>query len=191
MSTQPTPPSAADHSAITAPGPLHLRMASPDDGALLHAIIRDAGGLDVNSPYCYHLLARHTGDTCIIAERAGDALGCVTGYRLPNNPGTLFVWQVAVLATARGQGIGQTMLVTLAQSLMAAGLQAVQATVAPENTASRRMFAALARHLDAAIDYSPWLHPQDFPEPGHAAEELLQIGPLSGAAATSPQHLNQ
>lgn len=162
---------------------LTMRTPSVVDGAQLWTLIRAIPGLDLNSPYCYFLLAEHFADTCVLADWAGEFAGAVVAYRKPSDPRTLFVWQVAVPAAYRGRGIGRAMLEHL---VAAVAPVRVEATVAPSNEASRRMFRSLARAWDAAAEFRPWLAPDHFPEPGHEAEELLRIGPLTHPRAGAP-----
>ncbi|MDX5310866.1 MAG: GNAT family N-acetyltransferase, partial [Rhodococcus sp. (in: high G+C Gram-positive bacteria)] len=77
-------------------------------------IARDSKVLDVNSSYAYVLWCRDFAATSVVAT-AGDheAVGFVSGYRRPEAPDTLFVWQVAVDQDQRGRGVAGRMLDSL------------------------------------------------------------------------------
>ncbi|MCV7384026.1 GNAT family N-acetyltransferase [Mycolicibacter longobardus] len=103
--------------------------------------------------------------------------GFVTGYRRPDQPETLMVWQVAVNAAHRGAGLAGRMLDHLATTLVPEGVTHLETSITPDNTASRRLFGAFARRWDAALECSELFGGGLFPE-SHLAEELFRIGPL-------------
>lgn len=144
------------------------------DGRALWRIARDSGTLDLNSPYSYVLWCRDFAATSVVARAAAGPCGFVTGYARPDEPGTLFVWQVAVDASQRGNGLARRMLDHLADR----GCRFVEATVTPENTASDRLFASFARARGAELQRTPLLGADLFPG-DHEPEVLYRIGPLS------------
>jgi diaminobutyrate acetyltransferase len=151
-----------------------LRPLGPADGPAIHRLVEDGGGLDVNSPYAYVLGARLFGGTSVIAEDADGPEGFVLGLAPPTDPTTLFVWQVGVAPGARGRGLGLTMLRWLVHEVAPAHLEA---TVTPSNTASQRLFRALARDLGVPLETSRWA---DRTELGGAEpEDLHRIGPIT------------
>lgn len=167
-------------------GELALRPPSPDDGATLWRIAREVG-LDRNSPYKYLIFCRDFADTSVVAVDRDEPVGFVTGYRRPADPGTLFVWQVGVVAAARGRRIASVMLDDLAGRHLAAavapagrpvsGARHLEATVTPDNEASMRLFTAFAERHRAPLERSVLFPAALFPE-GHGDEVLLRIGPL-------------
>jgi diaminobutyrate acetyltransferase len=154
-----------------------LRHLDAGDGARLHRAVRDGGGLDVNSPYAYELAARTFPDTSVLAEGTDGVAGFVIGLTPPRDPGTLFVWQVGVATAGRGRGLGGQMLRWLVARVRPTHLEA---TVAPSNAASRRLFAAVAEDLGAPLEVAPWASATDLG--GDQDEDLHRIGPLVVAA---------
>ncbi len=156
-----------------------LREPTPADGRAVHQLVVDTGVLDVNSVYAYCALFRHFPDTCVVATGASESPastdGFVTGHRIVARPDTLFVWQVGVAEAARGQGLATRMLTHLVQST---GVDFIETTVTPDNTASRTLFRRLAESLGADCTVGPCLTPEHLGE-GHAPEELFRIGPFS------------
>lgn len=163
-----------------------LRKPSRQDGAAVWELIKQAGTLDLNSAYCYVMLCDHFRDTCVLAEdAAGEAAGFVSAYRIPGRPDTLFVWQIAVAASHRGQGMALALLEQLrkqaAEEHGAAGIRFIETTVSPSNIASRRLMAAFAAHNNCGIEelpgkgYAAGLFPD-----GHAHEDepVLRLGPF-------------
>ncbi|MTV25745.1 diaminobutyrate acetyltransferase [Nitriliruptoraceae bacterium ZYF776] len=155
---------------------LVLRHPTLQDGAALYELVRDGGGLDRNSPYAYLLLADRFSATSLVAEEAGGTAGFIAGLPLPEDPGTLFVWQIGVAPSHRGRGLGRRMLVDLAQR---SGARYLEASVTPSNTASRRLFRGFARELGVPCHESAWLEAGHFPAgEDHEPEDRFRIGPL-------------
>jgi L-2,4-diaminobutyric acid acetyltransferase len=142
-------------------------------------LVRDHGGLELNTGYAYVVLAEDHAATSLVATDAADVLrGFVLGYRPPTRPDVLFVWQVGVDPAVRGQGVGRRMLRRLVDDNRDRGVTHLEATVTPTNDASRRLFRSVARELDTACEVRAHLTPDLFPGTGHEAEELFRIGPV-------------
>ena len=180
--------SMGKHTAAPALGSLfEFRKPAAKDGIGIHGLVDRSKPLDVNSVYAYLILCEHFSETCVVAQRAdadpqSPLSGFVSAYRLPQRPDTLFVWQVAVDASARGQGLAIQML----QSLLARpGLQDVrwiETTINPSNQASIGLFQRLAQERSVPIEnqmiYPAAWFAQANPESAHEAEYLYRLGPL-------------
>lgn len=153
-----------------------FRRPEVSDGIEMWRIARDSKVLDLNSGYTYALWCRDFAQTSIVATGAdGAPVGFVTGYRRPDDPDTLFVWQVAVDANQRGRGIAARMLDDLLDRVHAEGVRRMETTVSPDNDASIAMFTALAARRGRRLTRTPLFAPTDFPE-SHLAEDLYTIG---------------
>lgn len=141
---------------------------------------RDSGSLDLNSSYAYLLWCRDFAATSIVAEVGGEIAGFVTGYRRPERPDTLVVWQVAVHESQRGQGIAGSMLSELvdrlAGELGVGSVDRMETTITPDNDASIALFTSFATGRACQMEQIPLFHPADFPD-GHDTEVLFRIGP--------------
>ncbi|MCD2126397.1 diaminobutyrate acetyltransferase [Rhodococcus ruber] len=170
-----TPPTAPAET-VNAPAEPNFRAPRISDGIRMWQIARDSKVLDVNSSYAYVLWCRDFAATSVVAT-AGDheAVGFVSGYRRPEAPDTLFVWQVAVDQDQRGRGVAGRMLDSLWDRLTDAGVTRLETTVSPDNEASIAMFTALARRRGLRITRSELFTPSDFPD-SHMAEDLYTIG---------------
>ncbi|MER7557728.1 diaminobutyrate--2-oxoglutarate transaminase [Nocardioides sp. NPDC126508] len=156
---------------------------SPDleDGQHLWRMARESRVLDVNTSYAYLLWARDFAATSIVATVDDDPGGFVIGYRRPDEPETLMIWQVAVDERHRGQGLARRMLDELVDSL--SGEQAVrrlETTITEDNSASIALFTSFANARSAPIERTPLFEAEMFPD-GHDAELLFRIGPFSTA----------
>jgi L-2,4-diaminobutyric acid acetyltransferase len=160
---------------VTTPAPT-VRRPTIADGARMWRIASDSGELDVNTPYAYALLARDFHDTCRVAKVADETVGFVTGYRRPEAPTTLFVWQIAVDPAFRGRNIGGLLLDALVRDLV--DVVAVETTVTESNDSSRRLFGKFADRHGAELSESALFTAGDFPD-AHEAEPLLTISGLA------------
>jgi L-2,4-diaminobutyric acid acetyltransferase len=168
----------ATHDAIRTRGP------RATDGRAVHALVREAGGLERNTGYAYVLLCDHFADTGVVAERDGRLVGFVAAYRPPSDPDAVFVWQVGVHPSARGQGLGRRLLDAVLQRPGSRGARFLTATVAPSNAASRRLFQGFARRRGAPFTWSDGYAAHLFAG-GHEPEPLIRIGPMTDAPETS------
>ena len=141
-------------------------------------IARDSKVLDLNSSYSYLLLSKQFSRTCVVAEHDGQVVGFATAYRLPDDPSVLFLWQVAVDASARGQGLALSLMKWLLSQDVCRDVTAFETTVTPSNAPSTALFHALTRELQSSLDISPYFGEDDFPDAGHEAENLFHIGPF-------------
>jgi len=151
---------------------------SAADAPEVHALISRCKPLDLNSTYAYLLLCHHFADTCVAARRGRDLVGFISGYMLPTDLRTFFVWQVAVDPEARGARLGAQMLRHLLARDAASEIRYLETTVSPSNTASRRMFQRFADLIDAPIDEQMLFDRDAFGYEDHEEEVLLKIGPL-------------
>jgi L-2,4-diaminobutyric acid acetyltransferase len=149
------------------------------DAPAVTRLIRDSGNLDVNSHYAHLLLCHHFHGTCMVAARGSELIGFVSAYRPPEDPGVLFVWQIAVASSARGAGVAGGMLDQLVQRASGGRVHFVEATITASNAASIRLFTGFARRQGVAI-----AHRRLFPVElfhgveQHESEDLFRIGPL-------------
>lgn len=144
----------------------------------LHTLVRDCPPLDTNSSYCNLLQCSHFQDTSIAATCDGEVLGSVTGYRIPDRPDTLFIWQVAVHPKARGQGLARRMLCKLHDRLSKLGVRFIETSITPDNTASWRLFTGFATEQEAEMQRSVMFEQSLHFQNAHDTEYLLRIGPL-------------
>jgi len=162
---------------ITLQSKITLRKPIDTDGSLVHSLIQRCKPLDINSMYCNLLQCTHFAETSVLAECDGRMLGFVSGYRLPQQPDTLFVWQVAVDAAARGQGLASRMLMQLLQR-HADDIHHLHTTITPGNEASWSTFRRLAQRLDAPLNTSAMFEHERHFGGAHDSESLVHIGPF-------------
>lgn len=152
-----------------------LRLPELADGKPVHELIARCPPLDLNSSYNYFLLCSHFRQTCVIAESNGEIGGFLSAYLLPESPGTLFVWQVAVDESMRGTGLAGRMLDELLARPACRGVKRIETTIAPGNAPSRRVFERLAERLGGHTGETTFLEARHFGKEGHDEERLIHI----------------
>jgi diaminobutyrate acetyltransferase len=140
-------------------------------------IARDSQALDLNASYAYLLWCRDFAATSVVATVEDTPVGFVTGYRRPEQPGTLMVWQVAVDEAHRGRRIAHRMLDWLVDQSERRVLS-LETTITPDNEASIGLFSQFAESRGANVMRQPFFDSSLFPD-GHESELLFRIGPLS------------
>lgn len=140
---------------------LCLRKPRTTDGSDIWALVKSCKPLDENSMYCNLVQAEHFRDTCVVAEMDGEIVGWISGHMIPDR-NTLFVWQVAVSAQARGMGLGKKMLLDLIERDACDDATKLATTITRDNDASWALFRSFARAiggtLDAAAHYESEAH---------------------------------
>lgn len=157
---------------------LRLRKPEPTDGTAVWQLIADCPPLDQNSVYCNLLQCSDFADTCIVAERDGDLVGWISGYRPPAEPETLFIWQVAVHKKARGLGLAGRMLTGLLDRPDCDGVEQLKTTITPDNDGSFALFRSFAKRVDAPFRESKGFEKDRHFDGLHDSERLITIGPI-------------
>lgn len=159
-----------------------FRKPKTADGKYLWELARASKTLDLNSPYHYLILCRHFHHTCMIAEQKGVVVGFVTAYIPPEFQDTLFIWQVAVAEQARGKKLGLNLITRLFNQVNQHTITRIASTITPSNTASVRLFTAVARELGASHEFKEeFFGAKDFGPNAHEPEMLFRIGPVTPA----------
>lgn len=149
------------------------------DGHRMWEIARDTGVLDLNSTYAYVLWAREFSRSSVVVEVDGTVVGFVTGFIRPEEPDTVFVWQVGVEANQRGKRLAARLINALFE-LCGPAIVRLRTTISPDNEASQKLFSSVARDRGMQLRTEAYLAAADLGE-GHEPEDLYTI-----AAANDP-----
>lgn len=175
---------------MTTPAPTDaftLRPPRAADGRAVHDLIARCPPLDPNSLYCNLLQCTHFAATCVVAEAGSRIVGFVSGYRIPRptpNRSTdgvddaLFIWQVAIDSTVRGQGLGKRMLTHLLERPDLVDSAELHTTITPSNRASWALFESFARDRGATLNRQVLFDRDAHLDGSHESEVLVRIGPL-------------
>ncbi|MGF6861793.1 L-2,4-diaminobutyric acid acetyltransferase [Rhodobacteraceae bacterium MBR-64] len=152
-----------------------LRRPRREDGAAIWGLIRACKPLDENSMYCNLIQCDHFAETCIVAEMDGRIVGWISGYIVPDDPQTLFVWQVAVAEAARGQGLGRRMLNGILERDVCDPVRRLQTTITHDNAASWALFASFAKRAQGSLDSAPHFERRAHFDGHHGTEHMVTI----------------
>ena len=155
-----------------------FRKPVATDGSVVAALIAACPPLDPNSAYCNLLQCTDFADSCIIAERAGEVVGWVSGYCPPAAPENFFVWQVAVSSAVRGQRLGGRMIEALLARPEQSGVAYLTTTVTEDNRASWGLFEGLAHRWNATLEKTARFEREAHFAGAHDTEWQARIGPL-------------
>jgi L-2,4-diaminobutyric acid acetyltransferase len=168
-------PAESSDVAVRAGGEVSIGRPEVADGVSCWRLAEASRVLDVNSRYAYLLWFRDFAATSVVARSGDGVVGFVTGYRRPDEPGTLVVWQVAVDEVVRGRGVAGAMLDTLFAGVP--DVDHLETTITPDNEGSVALFTGFARKRDAGVRRSE-LFGSDLLGDGHEPEVLFRIGPI-------------
>ncbi len=152
-----------------------LRMPEATDGAAIWELVRACKPLDENSMYCNLIQCDHFADTCVLAELDGEVVGWVSGYVMPNDPETLFVWQVAVSEKARGMGLGSLMLQEALNREASETVRRIQTTITSDNDASWALFRKFADEKGTRLDAQAYYQKDEHFNGQSKTENLVTI----------------
>lgn len=155
-----------------------IRPPTMRDGVAVHDLIRACPPLDINSLYCNLIQCTHFASTCAIAIDAADGesvIGWLSAHRPPAEPETLFVWQVAVAASARRTGLAHDLLDDILARAACRGVVRVGASVTASNVASLGYFESFARSRGSHVQLAPWLDESEVFQSRHDSEWSVRI----------------
>lgn len=169
----------------TIPTSILLRKPDNTDGAAVWSLIKECRPLDVNSMYCNLIQCEHFGQTCVLAEHGGDVVGWISAHLIPDDPRTLFVWQVAVSEKARGQGLGQRMLRELIGREACAGVRQIKTTITKDNAASWALFSRFAEREGVGMQSEAHFQHDEHFACQHDTEHMVTITLGNGLSAAA------
>lgn len=157
---------------------LTLRHPRATDGFPLNQLVAACPPLDTNSVYCNLLQCQHFADTSVAALVDNRLVGFISAYLLPNDPETLFIWQVVVHEKFRGQGLAKRMMNWLVAQRGSSSARHLITSITPDNRASWMLFESLARDWHTQPVKDMLFERERHFSGQHDDEYLLRISPL-------------
>jgi len=108
----------------------------------------------------------------------GEMVGFISAYCPPNEPETLFVWQVVVAESVRGSGLAKQMLNWLIDQPSTEKATRLATTITLGNAASWALFESFARDCGVIPAKSLLFQKERHFANQHDDEYLLRIDPL-------------
>lgn len=157
---------------------IELRHPTSIDGAAVSRLISHCPPLDTNSMYCNLLQCTHFAHTSVAATLDNALVGFISGYIIPEQHNTLFIWQVAVSDKARGQGLARRMLENILARPICKDVHYLETTITESNQASWALFNSLAKKLNTELKPSLMFDREQHFAGEHTSEMLARIGPF-------------
>jgi L-2,4-diaminobutyric acid acetyltransferase len=114
-------------------------------------------------------------ETSVLAEMNGELLGRITGYLLPYDPETLFIWHIEVSDAAPGTALSMRMLRHLLQQKSCAGVTRVQTVISSDDEAPWLQFRQFAGKQNTSMDIQPYYTQALEPHKRHENDNLVTI----------------
>ena len=155
---------------------INIRQIEKKDAKKIHTLVKKSKVLDLNSEYLYLLQSTHFSETCSVAICDDRVIGFVSGYLLPKNRDTLFIWQVVVDDEFRGNDLAKKLILNIVKRENLK-VENIETTVSPTNKASLRVFEKITKSLNTKIVANKFFDSSDFNNE-HEEETLYKIGPF-------------
>jgi L-2,4-diaminobutyric acid acetyltransferase len=137
------------HAAVTRPATIRRPYAADSDQ--IWSLTRSMPLLDEHSHRSVRLQATHFAGTSAVAERGGDVVGWASGYVVPEQADTLFVWQVCVSDDAQDDHLGSRLVLDVLSRPACDQVITLQCTIRHDDEPSWDLFTSIARRLKAQM----------------------------------------
>jgi L-2,4-diaminobutyric acid acetyltransferase len=125
-----------------------IREPEKNDAKHIYDLVKKSKVLDLNSQYLYLLQSTHFKNSCSVALFENQIIGFVSGYYLPNENDSLFIWQVAVDENHRGKNLALNLIDNIVSRK---NIRYLISTVSPSNISSQIVFEKFAKKYEANI----------------------------------------
>lgn len=153
---------------------ISIREPIKSDAKHIYKLVKDTNVLDVNSEYLYLLQTTHFREFCSVALLEEEVVGFTSGYLIPNQEDTLFIWQVAVDSKMRGEGLAGKMIMDILQRESAKNVKTIHTTISPSNSSSQKLFEKLSKNYGVSFEKETMFEISDFND-AHEDEVLYKI----------------
>lgn len=146
---------------------IKIRTAEYNDVAEIYNLITAHSGLDINSEYFYHhMLIEHRHNCAVIHDKKFIHGFCISYFHKPNS---LFIWQLMVGESVRGQGFGWKIVDYV---IRIAKPKYASATVTNKKTKS--LFCDVFSENEFKVRTEPYIIKNSFIDQSHSEEILVQ-----------------
>jgi L-2,4-diaminobutyric acid acetyltransferase len=135
----------------------------------MRRLAHDCPPLDLHTPYTYWVISQFFADSCFVLEADGQPAGFISSV---GRAKTWFIWQVGILSQHRGRGNSGLLYDALMSWAVAAGLERVGLTIAPDNVASRASIEAYCTRHGFDLSRSGEISLTDLVDPSFHEQEV-------------------
>lgn len=119
---------------------LCIRQAHENEFLKVHDLISKVNTLESYPEHFFKIMLRYFQNTFFVAEKNDSIIGACWGFTSQTDKDTCFLWQIGVMSSYQGKGIGRKLLESFEGSLEKRGASRIELTIAPDNLASQKLF---------------------------------------------------
>jgi L-2,4-diaminobutyric acid acetyltransferase len=156
-----------------------IENPSNKDGHEIWKLVKSSNTLDLNSEYCYFMLASIVSKQCAIVKEKKNKkiVGFLSCIISPENMQNLFIWQICVAESAKKNGLAKQMVDYVVKN-QKKPIEYIHVTISANNEASLALFNSLAKGYKASIEREVFINSNQF-NGNHETEYLYKIGLLT------------
>ena len=148
-----------------------IRRATQEDFISIHRFTAGCPPMENYPEHVYKIILRYFGDYCFIAEENRQIIGFAMGIVPASFPGTFFLWEIGVVSSYRGLGIGGKLVRELENELRKLDFKRIEVTIDPFNLPSRRLFEKMgykniSERAGKTIEVNGNIAVEDYYKPG-------------------------
>jgi|TARA_B110000503_G_scaffold52015_1_gene83736 L-2,4-diaminobutyric acid acetyltransferase len=128
-----------------------IKITHPNkkNGLAIARLVERCPPLDLNSTYHYFIQSHYFSKTSAVAFDNNEVIAFASGFILPENNNSLFIWQVAIDESYRGQGLGIELINFILEQNHS--VNTIETTVTKSNSSSRRMFEKISQKYESTV----------------------------------------
>lgn len=156
---------------------MEIKITHPEKehGSRVYELIKETGGLDLNSKYYYYIMCDFYAKTSAIAFEGDKVVGYLSALVPPEEPNVLFAWQVAVHPDAQGKGVSKKLLNFAIDNNPE--LKVIKTTIGPDNMASQGLFKSVTKKHNASMSQEIYLSKEELGD--HDPEIMFEFKPIN------------
>lgn len=128
---------------------MEIRNATTNDYSVLRTLAKENKPLDLHTPYTYWVCCNYYSQYCFVLERNHRPIGYIMAI---SNKDCVFVWQIAISESFRGQHLSGILIDAVAKKAIADGYSELQVTISPKNLASYYSFYNYSKSSNFAFE---------------------------------------
>lgn len=157
-----------------------LRPPTLETAQVMFDIASSSSAVDTYPEYFYLTMCRDFSATSLVAYQEGSPVAYALAYAKYEDPGVLFIWQLAAVRKLRPIGVAKHLIRALIDSRRE-HLSYVEATIDLDNVIIYNVLAKIAKEYGVEMNIFPLYEGRHFTI-DHRPEHLIKLGPFKGAA---------
>ena len=153
-----------------------VRPPTLDTASIMFDIALNSRAVDTYPEYFYLTMCRDFAATSLVAHEGGRAIAYALPYAKHEDPGVLYIRQLAAIQEPRSRGVAQQLIRSLIDNRRD-DLAYVEATIDLDNTIIYNVLSKIANEYGVVMKTYPLYEDHHFTI-DHRPEHLVKIGPF-------------